>query len=273
MRLAFGPLPSLSAQLWIDHARLVLAGVRAAGSALPVELPGDVERAFVGYLDEWESVAGLGDVFEWSAEIDDEYAGHLIVYFFGVLSVDDDTWIAHGLPYTPDGAEVFMHAISAAVVDGLSRAGSELGPSLGASWPRGEVSRPWRAEPGRLFRVVVVDDTEDIRLLLELTFNIDGRFDMVGTATNGREGIDLCQQLQPDGILLDVMMPVLDGVAALPELRKACPHARIVMLSAGNQKQLASQCRDLGADAFVSKGEALDVALQSLLGETRGAAF
>ncbi len=267
-----GPLPSRSAQLWVDHARLVLAGVRTAGEALPVELPPAVEKAYLGYLDEWDETARSGDVFEWSAELDDVDANHLIVYFFGLLSVDDETWIAHDLPFTPDGAETFMHALSAAVVDGLARTGSEVGPSIEASWPRGEVARPWRAEPGRLFRVVIVDDTADIRLLLELSLNVDGRFDVVGTAVNGRDGIDLCHQVQPDGILLDVMMPVLGGAEALPELRAACPDARIVMLSASDPKALVERCRSLGADAFVSKGAALDVALQALLGEPAASA-
>jgi DNA-binding NarL/FixJ family response regulator len=61
------------------------------------------------------------------------------------------------------------------------------------------------------------------------------------------------------------MMPVLDGLGALPELRAACPEARIVMLSANDQPDVVEQARRLGADAFVTKGGALELALEALL--------
>jgi DNA-binding NarL/FixJ family response regulator len=88
---------------------------------------------------------------------------------------------------------------------------------------------------------------------------------MVGTAPDGRAGIELCREVQPDGILLDVMMPVLDGIEALPELRAACPNARIVMLSANDQAEVVAKARSRGADAFVTKGAALELALEALL--------
>lgn len=266
MHLELGPLPSRSARLWVENARVALAGVRRAGNALPVTLPSDIEATFVDYLDEWDALAASGDPFVWSADVDDDHASHLIVYFFGLLSLDDQLWAEHGLPFTPEGAEPFIRALSEAVVAGLDAAKSELAPPIQASWPRGEVLRPWRAEKAKLFRVVVVDDTEDVRLMLDLSLKVDGRFDLVGIATNGREAIDVCRDLQPDGILLDVMMPVLDGMSALPEIRAACPHARIVMLSANDHRSLVERALELGADAFVGKGTALDDAFAVLLG-------
>lgn len=98
-----------------------------------------------------------------------------------------------------------------------------------------------------------------------MTLNIDGRFEIAGTATNGRAGIDLCRDEQPDGVLLDVMMPVLDGLDALPELRSVCPDARIVMLSANDHPDVVAKARRLGADAFVTKGAALEQAVEALL--------
>jgi CheY-like chemotaxis protein len=257
----------VSARVWIADARTVLAGVRAAGDALPVELPADVEEAFIGYLDEWEAIAEATDPFVWGADVDVEHARHLLVYFFSVMSLDDELWAAHDLPFLKDEAQPFIDALSNAVLGALAEADSEVGPSIKASWPEGEIRRPWRTSPGRLFRVVVVDDTEDVRLLLGMTLNIDGRFELVGTANNGREAIDVCRTSQPDGILLDVMMPVLDGLAALPELRSACPEARIVMLSANDHPDIVQRALGLGADAFITKGSALDRALATLLGE------
>ncbi|HUP85219.1 MAG TPA: response regulator transcription factor [Acidimicrobiales bacterium] len=265
MQIAFGPVPVASARQWITDARTVLRKVRAAGGSLPVELPIDVEEAFVGYLDEWEERAGRADPFEWSADLDVEHARHLLVYFFSLLSLDDETWAAHDLPFTTPVAQPFIDALSDAVLTALAAVDTEVAPSIKASWPERSIDRPWRADPGERFRVVIVDDTEDVRLLLGMTLNIDGRFDLVGTATNGREAITVCREAQPDGVLLDVMMPVLDGIDTLPELRAACPRSRIVMLSANDHPDIVSRARQGGADDFVTKGAPLEDVLDALL--------
>jgi DNA-binding NarL/FixJ family response regulator len=62
------------------------------------------------------------------------------------------------------------------------------------------------------------------------------------------------------------MMPVLDGIAALPELREACPNARIIVLSANDQGDLVSRAMTAGADEFVTKSSSLDRAIEALLG-------
>lgn len=267
VHVEFGPVPSASAQAWIDDARTVLERVRAAGDALPVVLPPDIEAAFVGYLDRWEEHAATADSFVWSDDVDVEEARHLAVYFFSLVSIDDETWRAYDLPFTSELAKPFIEALTTAVTDALAEADKEVGASIKASFPGAavEISRPWRADVGRKFRVVIVDDTEDVRLLLTMTMNIDGRFELVGTAANGRAGIDLCREVQPDGVLLDVMMPVLDGLEALPELRSTCPAARIVMLSANDHPDVVAKAKGRGADAFVTKGGALDLALEALL--------
>ena len=267
VRVEFGPVPSSSARAWIADARIVLERVRAAGDALPVVLPADVETAFVAYLDEWDADAAQHDEFRWSDEVDVEQARHLAVYFFSLISIDDETWRAYDLPFTSPEAKPFIEALSAAVTDALAEADAEVGRSLKASFPGAavEINRPWRSDPGRKFRVAVVDDTADVRLLLSMTLNIDGRFEIVGTAPDGRAGIELCRTEQPDGVLLDVMMPVLDGIEALPELRTVCPSARIVMLSANDHPEIVAKCRSRGADAFVTKGGPLDAALEALL--------
>ena len=267
VRVEFGPVPSASARAWIDDARLVLERVRAAGDTLPVVLPPDVEAAFVGYLDAWEARAAEHELFAWSDDVDVEEARHLAVYFFSLVSIDDETWAAHDLPFTAEAAKPFIEALTTAVTEALAEADREVGASIKASFPGAavEITRPWRSDPGRKFRVVIVDDTEDVRLLLTMTVNVDGRFEMVGTAANGRDGIDLCRAVQPDGVLLDVMMPVLDGLEALPELRSTCPNARIVMLSANDHPEIVAKAKSRGADAFVTKGGALELALEALL--------
>jgi CheY-like chemotaxis protein len=264
MRAQLGPIPSANVLAWVTNARQVLDGVERAGAALPVELPTAVAAAFRGYLDAWEGVARAGDPFSWSAEVDVEEVRHLIVYLFGVLTLDDETWDRHGLPWAPPEAEPFYDALVAAVTEGLAEADAEVGPMLEASWPE-ELTRT-RAEPdGAPRRIVIVDDTADVRLLFEMALTIDGRFEVVGMAQDGAEGIQVCEALQPDGVLLDVMMPVMDGLTALPRLRAACPGARIVVLSADDRPELVREAMAAGADAYVTKSASVDDAIDALL--------
>lgn len=102
-------------------------------------------------------------------------------------------------------------------------------------------------------RVLLVDDDEDIRHLLKLFLTRQGECVVVGEAIDGIEGIERAQELQPDVVLLDIMMPRMSGHEAVPELRRVSPDAMIVMVSAlgaGGNEELAR--RD-GAYAYVEK--------------------
>jgi DNA-binding NarL/FixJ family response regulator len=87
-------------------------------------------------------------------------------------------------------------------------------------------------ETPALVRVLLVDDEPDIRFMLRLHLDKDVRFEVAGEASDGQEALDCCAALAPDLIVLDVRMPRLDGMAALPRLRSACPRARIAMFTA-----------------------------------------
>jgi len=115
--------------------------------------------------------------------------------------------------------------------------------------------------------VLIVDDAVEIRQLLHMTLELDGRFEVVGEAENGQEGVDLAADLRPDLVVLDVEMPVLDGMAALPELRRVVPHAQVVMYSSA-PADLEESALAAGAAGYRVKGSDLDelVALLAKLG-------
>lgn len=100
---------------------------------------------------------------------------------------------------------------------------------------------------------MLVDDDPFIIDLFRSMLSIDVSFDVVGEAGDGREAIDVCARLQPDVIVLDLTMPVMDGLAALPELVRVCPSARIVVVSA---RPAEAEALAAGADLFVLKPEA-----------------
>lgn len=77
-------------------------------------------------------------------------------------------------------------------------------------------------------------------------------FCVAGEASNGLEAIEACRALQPDAILLDLAMPLLDGVAAIAGIRRTSPDTRIVVFSGSREREM--EALRSGADAFVLKG-------------------
>ncbi|GAC1544204.1 MAG: hypothetical protein NVS3B12_32900 [Acidimicrobiales bacterium] len=114
--------------------------------------------------------------------------------------------------------------------------------------------------------MVVVDDTEDIRLLLRLSFRDDPRFELVGEGTNGREAIDLAARQRPDLMVLDRQMPVLGGVEALPEIRAVSPRTAVVLYTAGADAGTYQAALSAGAVEVVDKGAMASSVVDTLAG-------
>jgi len=117
----------------------------------------------------------------------------------------------------------------------------------------------------RRVRVVLADDTTAYRDLLRLLLELDGRFEIVAEAENGREAIDAAVSERPDVIVLDVAMPVLDGLQAIPELREGAPGTAIVVLSGFARGRVDEAALAEGAVAYVEKGEAVETVVDTLL--------
>jgi signal transduction histidine kinase len=121
-----------------------------------------------------------------------------------------------------------------------------------------------------LTRVVLIDDTPDIRDLLRMVLELSERYEVVGEAGDGATGIELVRQWQPDLVLLDLAMPVMDGLEALPAIRSVCPDASVVVLSGFEADRMAGQAMELGAAAYLQKGMRPDDmvgALDELIGK------
>jgi two-component system, sensor histidine kinase and response regulator len=117
----------------------------------------------------------------------------------------------------------------------------------------------------RVVRVVVVDDTPALRALTRAVLDGTG-FEVVGEAGDGLAGVNVATELEPDLVLLDLAMPVMDGLEALPRLRAALPHARVVIVSGFERRAMESQVLDAGADAYLQKGLPPDAMLAVLQG-------
>jgi DNA-binding NarL/FixJ family response regulator len=120
-------------------------------------------------------------------------------------------------------------------------------------------------------RILVVDDHPITRDALA-SLLAQGGFDVVGEAADGHEAIELARSLQPELVLLDLTMPGLDGLSALPGLREAAPEAEIVVLTAsGTEDNLLTAIR-AGAAGYLLKSESPDRIVTFLRGVARGEA-
>ena len=122
-------------------------------------------------------------------------------------------------------------------------------PSPPAGTPAQTVS-PIVSQPGRV-RILVAEDEALIRLdLAEML--VGAGYDVVAEASNGEQAVSLCRELTPDLVIMDVKMPVLDGISAAEQIGKE-RIAPVVMLTAFSQKELVERARDAGVMAYIVK--------------------
>lgn len=117
---------------------------------------------------------------------------------------------------------------------------------------------------GRI-RVVLVDDTVEIRRLLRMTLEFDGRFNIVDEAGDGEAAIKATSEKQPDAVILDLAMPVMDGLQAIPQILEEAPQTKILVLSGFDSGSMSAEAIARGAHAYVEKGGDLDDLATKLL--------
>jgi DNA-binding NarL/FixJ family response regulator len=102
-------------------------------------------------------------------------------------------------------------------------------------------------------KVLVCEDDTLTRLGLILVLNNTGEFKVIGEASDGQEAIAQALRFKPNLILMDVALPVLDGLEACRRIKSSLPQAAILMLSSHFDKQTVDDSLEAGADAYCSK--------------------
>ena len=118
--------------------------------------------------------------------------------------------------------------------------------------------------------VILVDDHEMVRLGLKSFLNLQGDVEVVGEAGNGREGVDLALELRPDVVVMDLVMPELDGVQATLELLKEWPEAKILVLTSYLDNEKIYPVIEAGAKGYMLKTSSAAEILNSIRKVYRG---
>jgi DNA-binding NarL/FixJ family response regulator len=106
--------------------------------------------------------------------------------------------------------------------------------------------------------VFLVDDVAELRELIRYGIEEDPDFQVVGEAGDGRAAIDGIAQTRPAAVLLDLSMPDMDGLEAIPEIRQGVPNVAIIVLSGFSADRMGRPARERGADGYVEKGTPMD---------------
>jgi DNA-binding NarL/FixJ family response regulator len=104
-------------------------------------------------------------------------------------------------------------------------------------------------------RVLVCDDVAAFRALMRYTLQEDPEIEVVGEAADGMAAIAAAERLQPDVVLLDLTMPVLDGIDAIPALLERAPRTRVVALSGWGVDRMRDAALEQGAVAYLEKSD------------------
>ncbi len=105
-------------------------------------------------------------------------------------------------------------------------------------------------------RILVVDDQHGVRVLLQLAFQEEGY--QVATAVNGRDALRQVERWRPDVVVMDVRMPIMGGLEALPRIKSLAPRTAVIIMSAYVESDALPEVWRLGADDFIFKPFDLD---------------
>ena len=105
-------------------------------------------------------------------------------------------------------------------------------------------------------RVMVVDDTDHVRKMLTSMLALDG-FDVVGEASGGAEAIDTVDQLDPDVVIIDYKMPMMDGLTTASTIREQRPSQAMILYTAFLDDELQQRAEDVGVAVCLGKVEGL----------------
>jgi DNA-binding NarL/FixJ family response regulator len=124
-------------------------------------------------------------------------------------------------------------------------------------------------EPG--IRVAIVDDNPTVRMSLRSMLKLEPRLTLVAEAENGSEAIAMVEEHRPDVVLMDIIMPVLDGIDATRIITSKFPGIRVIVLTIHSADNFAAKAFKAGASHFLTKGCSTEEILDAITNGFPGA--
>ena len=121
-----------------------------------------------------------------------------------------------------------------------------------------------------MIRVLLVDDHTVVRRGLRLAFGLEGDFEIVGEAENGRQAIEAVAALMPDVVVMDLLMPVMNGVDATRAIRRDHPEVEVVALTSVLEDRLVIDVVEAGASGYLLKETRPDELFEAVRAAARG---
>jgi DNA-binding NarL/FixJ family response regulator len=110
-----------------------------------------------------------------------------------------------------------------------------------------------KPDPNGIIKVIIADDHALFRSGVKTALSVKKDVDLIAEADNGMQLLNLLKHMEPDVILLDIQMPIMDGIATLPEIRKMYPHVKVIILSMHNDHSMISKLMEIGANSYLTK--------------------
>lgn len=102
-------------------------------------------------------------------------------------------------------------------------------------------------------KVIIADDHGLFRSGVKTAMSLHKDIKMLAEADNGMQLLSILKHIQPDVVLLDIQMPIMDGITTLPEIKKLYPDIRVIMLTMHNDHSMITKLMELGANSYLTK--------------------
>jgi len=116
----------------------------------------------------------------------------------------------------------------------------------------------------RVIKVAIADDHALFRAGVKTALAAKKDVELIAEADNGMQLLNLLRHIEPDIILLDIQMPIMDGIQTLPEIRKLRPEAKVIILSMHNDHSMISKLMEIGANSYLTKNSDSETIYQAI---------
>jgi DNA-binding NarL/FixJ family response regulator len=113
-------------------------------------------------------------------------------------------------------------------------------------------------------KVAIADDHALFRAGVRTALSVKKDVELIAEADNGMQLLNLLRHIEPDVILLDIQMPIMDGITTLPEIRKIYPHIKVIILSMHNDHSMISKLMEIGANSYLTKNSDSETIYQAI---------